>query len=98
MINQAVNQTLSRTILTSSTVFLVTFILYFCRWRRSARVCIRDDDRRHYRDLQFGVHCGAGAVVVQTPQSVGHPHPPDDGQNRHGKGLNQLKPYRMAHL
>jgi len=29
MINQAVNQTLSRTILTSSTVFLVTFILYF---------------------------------------------------------------------
>jgi SecD/SecF fusion protein len=29
MINQAVNQTLSRTILTSTTVFLVTFILYF---------------------------------------------------------------------
>jgi SecD/SecF fusion protein len=29
MINQAVNQTLSRTILTSGTVFLVTFILYF---------------------------------------------------------------------
>jgi SecD/SecF fusion protein len=29
MINQAINQTLSRTILTSSTVFLVTFILYF---------------------------------------------------------------------
>ncbi len=29
MINQAVNQTLSRTILTSSTVFLVTFILFF---------------------------------------------------------------------
>ena len=29
MINEAVNQTLSRTILTSSTVFLVTFILYF---------------------------------------------------------------------
>ncbi len=29
MINQAINQTLSRTILTSGTVFLVTFILYF---------------------------------------------------------------------
>jgi SecD/SecF fusion protein len=29
MINQAVNQTLSRTILTSGTVFLVTFILFF---------------------------------------------------------------------
>jgi SecD/SecF fusion protein len=29
MINQAVNQTLSRTILTSTTVFLVTFILFF---------------------------------------------------------------------
>jgi SecD/SecF fusion protein len=29
MINQAINQTLSRTILTSTTVFLVTAILYF---------------------------------------------------------------------
>ena len=51
MINQAVNQTLSRTILTSTTVFLVTSILFFLRRRRRSRLCFRHDDRRAHRDL-----------------------------------------------
>ena len=51
VMNQALNQTLSRTIITSGTVFLATLSLYHLRRRRDQRLRLHVPGRHHHRHL-----------------------------------------------
>ena len=71
IINQALNQTLSRTIITSGTVFLATHVALHFRRRRHQRFRVHIPHRHHHRHLFVHLHRQrAGAVVAQrrTPE------------------------------
>ena len=56
MVNDAINQTLSRTILTSFTAWLVVVILYFFGGEGLHGFCLRTGRRLPERHLQHGLH------------------------------------------
>ena len=56
IINQALNQTLSRTMITSGTVFLATLALFHFRRRRDQRLCLHVPGGDYHRDLFEYLH------------------------------------------
>ena len=56
MLNDSVNQTLSRTILSSLTVWLVVVVLYLVRRSGRPPVRVRHGGRRDRRHLQLDLH------------------------------------------
>ena len=56
IINQALNQTLSRTIITCGTVFIATLSLYRLGRRRHQRFCLHVPHRHHHRHLFVHLH------------------------------------------
>ena len=68
VINQALNQTLSRTIITSGTVFLATAVALYLRRRRHQRLRLHLPGRHHHRHLFEHLHRQRDrAVVAQGP-------------------------------
>ena len=66
VINASINQTLSRTILTSFTVFLVLIALLLLRWRSHPRLRLHSSRRGRLRNLFLGLHSkppGAGLGI-----------------------------------
>ena len=87
VINQALNQTLSRTIITSGTVFLATAVAVRLRRRRHQRLCLHVPCRHHHRHLFEHLHRQrAGPVVAQgrTPE-----HRRVAGDHAAGRGAGQ---------
>ena len=71
VMNQALNQTLSRTIITSGTVFLATLSLYHLRRRRHQRLRLHLPRRHHHRHLLQHLHRQRDrAVVAQRPAAA----------------------------
>ena len=71
VMNQALNQTLSRTIITSGTVFLATLSLYHLRRRRDQRLRLHLPGRHHHRHLLQHLHRQrAGPLVAQGPAAA----------------------------
>ena len=74
MINDSINQTLSRTMLSSLTVWLVVIVLYSGRRPGRAPVRLRDGRRRHRRNVQLDLHRQPAAADVRRRQTRGdHP-------------------------
>ena len=69
MINGSVNQTLSRTILTGFTTWVVALILYGFGGAAHSRLCLLPGDGRAGGDLQFDLHSQPCARVVR----ISHP-------------------------
>ena len=97
VINQALNQTLSRTIITSGTVFLATLSLLRLRRRRHQRLRVHVPRRHHHRHLFEHLHRQrAGAVVAQgrAPE-----HRRVAGDHAAGRGAGKsLKPFAVCDL
>ncbi len=55
VINRSVNQTLSRTIMTSGLTFLAVIVAVSVRWSGVARLLFGAGDRYYHRDVFFGV-------------------------------------------
>jgi len=72
MVDRALNQTLSRTILTSGTSLLATLILYIVGGQGIHAFAFYDADRHHQRYVQHDLHCLAvGALAAAASGSEG---------------------------
>ena len=70
MINLSVNQTLSRTILTSGTVFIASIILYVVGGPGIHAVRLHDGRRHDRRHVQLGLHCRSDLAVAEASGDV----------------------------
>ena len=92
VINAALNQTLSRTIITSGTVFIATACLYVLGRRRHQRFRLHVPRRHHHRHLFVHLHRQRVRAVVAQRPAPEHRRVGGDGAERDGgEGLNHSR-------
>ena len=64
LMNQSVNQTLSRTVMTSGLTFLTVIALFICGRSGAARIFVRAGVRNYRRNVFFGVHRQSDRAVL----------------------------------
>ncbi len=86
LMNLSINQTLSRTIITSGTTLMVVLSLYIFGGRRHQHLCLRAPDRDHRRYLLVDLHrLPGGAVDEQAADET------TGAQATQREALNQIR-------
>ena len=101
VINQALNQTLSRTIITSGTVFLATLVALHLRRRADQRLRLHVPGRHPHRHLFEHLHRQRAGAVVAQGRAAAHWFPGSALQNNQyaeplGPGCRGLRSCRHA--
>ncbi len=92
IINQALNQTLSRTIITTGTVFLATLLALHFRRRRHQRLRVHLPHRHHHRNLFVHLHRQRAGVVVAQRRTPEHRRVAgDDAKFDGGESLKTIR-------